>query len=84
VHPNEIKTLAPGEIVMITSLPSTRIDRLNVTPSPTPVRSSPVPAQRSSSAQPILAPGSPRPPRPERGSPGRRPPPDQAAPGVTR
>jgi hypothetical protein len=85
VHPNEIKTLAPGEIVMITSLPSMRIDRLAVTPPFTPVRSSPAPAQSSSSAaQPILPPGSPGQGRLERGSTGRRPPPDQAAPGVTR
>jgi type IV secretory pathway TraG/TraD family ATPase VirD4 len=85
VHPNEIKTLAPGEIVMITSLPSMRIDRLAVTPPFTPVRSSPAPAQSSSSpAQPILPPGSPGQARLERGSTGRRPPPDQAAPGVTR
>jgi hypothetical protein len=87
VHPNEIKTLAPGEIVMIAGLPRVRIDRLTVTAPLTPVPSSPTPApgQRSSSAKrPILPPGSSGPPRPRQGCTGRRPPPDQAAPGVTR
>jgi hypothetical protein len=65
VHPNEIKTLAVGEMMMIAKLPSMRIDRVTVTAPPRP------------------SPGPPR-PRLERGSPDRREPPDQAAPGVTR
>jgi type IV secretory pathway TraG/TraD family ATPase VirD4 len=90
VHPNEIKTLRVGEMMMIAKLPSTRIDRVTVSappagPSPLP------PASARPSPPPPPAPARPRAPSPgppqprlERGSPGRRPPPDQAAPGVTR
>jgi hypothetical protein len=87
VHPNEIKMLAPGEIVMIAGLPRVRIERLTVTAPRTPVQSppAPTPGQRSPSAtRPILPAGSPGQPRLQRGCTGRRPPPDQAAPGVTR
>jgi type IV secretory pathway TraG/TraD family ATPase VirD4 len=85
VHPNEIKTLQVGEMMMIAKLPSMRIDRVAVSAPPAP---QPVAPARSSPATPRTpSPGLPQPrpqPRLERGSPGRRPPPDQAAPGVTR
>jgi type IV secretory system conjugative DNA transfer VirD4/TraG family protein len=81
VHPNEIKTLAVGEMLMIAKLPSMRIERVAVSAPPSPLR---VASARSLPATPrTLSPGSAR-PRDERGSPGLRPPPDQAAPGVTR
>jgi hypothetical protein len=81
VHPNEIKTLEVGEMVMIAKLPSMRIDRVAVSAPPAPVPAAPA---RSSPTTPRTpSPGLPQ-PRLERGSPGRRPPPDQAAPGVTR
>jgi len=80
VHPNEIKSLEVGEMMMIAKLPRTRIDRVRVSAPPAPARLS---RARSSSAPRTLSPGPPR-PRRERGSPGRREPPDQAAPGVTR
>lgn len=80
VHPNEIKTLEVGEMMMITKLPSMRIDRVLVSAPPAPAQ---VSRARSSPAPRTLSPGPPR-PRLERGSPGRREPPDQAAPGVTR
>jgi TraM recognition site of TraD and TraG len=81
VHPNEIKTLEVGEMMMIAKLPSMRIDRVAVSAPPALLR---VPPSRSSPPTPRTpSPGLPQ-PRVERGSPGRRPPPDQAAPGVTR
>jgi hypothetical protein len=81
VHPNQIKTLGVGEMMMIAKLPSMRIDRVTVSAPPAPPR---VSHARSSPATPRTpSPGLPQ-PRLERGSPGRRPPPDQAAPGVTR
>jgi hypothetical protein len=80
VHPNEIKTLAVGEMLMIAKLPSMRIDRVTVSAPPSPLRA---PSARSLPATPRPLSGPPQ-PRLERGSPGRRPPPDQAAPGVTR
>jgi type IV secretory pathway TraG/TraD family ATPase VirD4 len=57
VHPNEIKALTAGEVVMFTKLPTTKVARLTVDR---------------------------RAPRVSRGSIGRQPPGDQAAPGVTR
>jgi hypothetical protein len=81
VHPNEIKTLEVGEMIMIAKLPSMRIDRVTVSAAAPSVRVSPA---RSSPETPrTLSPGPPQ-PRVERGSPGRREPADQAAPGVTR
>jgi conjugal transfer pilus assembly protein TraD len=53
VHPNEIKALTAGRVVMFTKLPTAQVARLTVDPR-------------------------------RRGSQGRRGPPDQAAPGVTR
>jgi hypothetical protein len=81
VHPNEIKTLAVGEMLMIAKLPSMRIDRVTVSAPPGLARVSPMPSSPATSR--TLSPGVPQ-RREERGSPGRRPPPDQAAPGVTR
>ncbi|HEX3832309.1 MAG TPA: TraM recognition domain-containing protein [Solirubrobacteraceae bacterium] len=78
VHPNEIKTLRVGEMMMIAKLPSMRIDRVAVS---APLRVAP--ARLSPATPRTPSPGLPQ-PRVERGSPGRRPPPDQAAPGVTR
>jgi hypothetical protein len=81
VHPNEIKTLEVGEMMLIAKLPSMRIDRVKVNPpraAPPPTAPPPSPA-----GERAPLPGPPQ-PRLKRGSPGRRPPPDQAAPGVTR
>lgn len=93
VHPNEIKTLEVGEMMLIAKLPSMRIDRVTVSPPrAAPPPSAPPPSP--SPSPPTAPPPSPAPPRAplpgppqprlERGSPGRLPPPDQAAPGVTR
>jgi hypothetical protein len=100
VHPNEIKTLGVGEMLMITELPSLRIDRVTVgapsarvpsalAPSAAPPSAPAPPASARPSAAPLSpGPGPRTPPAPrsrdEHGSRGRREPPDQAAPGVTR
>jgi hypothetical protein len=100
VHPNEIKTLGVGEMTMIAKLPRTRIERVRVSPPPAPPPSSrppgaigppapPAPPEAPRARPPAPSPTpprpvSPRPPRRGRGSSGRREPPDQAAPGVTR
>jgi hypothetical protein len=98
VHPNEIKNLRVGEMLMIAKLPGTRIDRVTVTPPPAapsrpppPPLSPPPPPSPPPPSPPPPAPAPPRAPSPgprqphrARGSPIRRPPPDQAAPGVTR
>jgi hypothetical protein len=83
VHPNEIKTLAIGEMMMIAKLPSMRIDRVTMSAPPAPVEAWVSPPRSSRAAPPVLPPG-PAQPRLDRGSPGRRPPPDQAAPEAGR
>jgi conjugal transfer pilus assembly protein TraD len=94
VHPNEIKTLEVGEMMLIAKLPSMRIDRVRVSPPPAPPASSGPPAPPAAPEPPRVPPvaPSPTPPRPissappgrSRGRARRRDPPDQAAPGVTR
>jgi hypothetical protein len=88
VHPNEIKTLTAGKVVMFTKLPTAQVARLTVGPRRlAPPRLAPgqpsADPPRTTPPPPSLPPRSAQ-PRLGRGSPGRRPPPDQAAPGVTR
>ncbi len=88
VHPNEIKTLTAGKVVMFTKLPTAQVARLTVDPRRlAPPRLAPgqpsADPPRTTPPPPSLPPRSAQ-PRLGRGSPGRRPPPDQAAPGVTR
>ncbi len=64
VHPNEIKTLGVGEMLMITELPSLRIDRVTV--------SAPPSASRRHRWRPPARRRPPARPRPRAGGPERR------------
>ncbi len=93
VHPNEIKTLAPGAAVVLTKLPTAEVRRVRVTPprrEPSPPARAHVPRVRAvapprDAARRSASPGGDRPDaggRRRSGARGRDR--DQPAPGVTR
>ena len=57
MHPNEIKTLTVGEMLMIAKLPSMRIDRVTVAAPPSPVRVSSARSSPPGAANALPRPG---------------------------
>jgi hypothetical protein len=72
VHPNEIKTLAPGEAIVLTKLPVAAVQRVRVAPPPVASPPPPVPSP------PPPARGEPPPPAPRQPPPARIEPPPPA------